>query len=88
MSTRLHRFSRWSAVAALSLPLLATGTCLRVAEQSTAAGAWDAITPQLVAELSSRLNVYADLPPSPVGSLGTALQRGVADGFVSAQAAQ
>lgn len=88
MSTKMRHLYRWGAVAALSLPLLATGTCLRMAEQAAAAGVFDAITPELTSDLAERLAAYDSLPSRTTGSLRTALERGALEAFVNAATAQ
>jgi hypothetical protein len=59
MKTRRSRLVRWSAIVGLTFPLLATGSCLTIAQQSVIEGAFDAITPLIVARLREELG----LPP-------------------------
>ena len=77
-TTQHSCFWRHAALAALLVPLLATGPCLTTAEQSIINGFFDAVTPLLVERVSEELGVTttADLvPPTggqiPAGSSGS-----------------
>jgi len=59
MKTRRSRLVRCLAIISLTFPLLATGSCLTIAQQSVIEGTFDAVTPLIVARLREELG----LPP-------------------------
>lgn len=57
MRTKWNRLARTAAIAALTFPLLSTGTCLRIAQTSAVNGFFDAVTPYLIEYARSELGL-------------------------------
>lgn len=57
MKLRRHRWLRAVMLGAVAFPLLATGPCLSIAQESAIAGFFKALTPILVDQLKDHLGV-------------------------------
>lgn len=57
MKLRRHRWLRAALLGVVAFPLLATGPCLTIAQESAIAGFFKALTPILVDQLKDHLGV-------------------------------